>query len=103
MKPNIFCQKIQSLHRGELPCREPNFVKDRPHASPYHTQGQGPNQPRQVCTRRNNKGPNRNFRSGPLAQDACYRLCKISRASLAVSDGVLPTFTPAASRASFLA
>lgn len=32
-----------------------------------------------------------------------YRLCRISRASAAVSDGVLPTLTPAASRASFLA
>ena len=32
-----------------------------------------------------------------------YRLCRICRASAAVSDGVLPTFTPAASSASFLA
>src|SRR5262245_45029974 len=30
-----------------------------------------------------------------------YRLFRISRARAAVSDGVLPTFTPAASRASF--
>ena len=35
----------------------------------------------------------------------CYlpRFCMISRMSAAVSDGVLPTLTPAASRASFLA
>ena len=32
-----------------------------------------------------------------------YRFCRISRISRAVSDGVLPTLTPAASRASFLA
>src|SRR5919206_4429749 len=32
-----------------------------------------------------------------------YKLFRISRAIVAVSDGVLPTRTPAASRASFLA
>ena len=33
----------------------------------------------------------------------CYLLAKISRIRLAASEGVLPTFTPAASRASFFA
>ncbi|GAB4962384.1 hypothetical protein MAHJHV54_49040 [Mycobacterium avium subsp. hominissuis] len=31
----------------------------------------------------------------PLSTAGRYRLCRISRASAAVSDGVLPTLTPA--------
>ena len=42
-------------------------------------------------------------RIGATSAATRYRLFRISRASAAVSDGVLPTFTPAASRASFLA
>ena len=38
-----------------------------------------------------------------VARSTDYRVARISRMSLAASDGVLPTFTPAASRASFLA
>ena len=40
---------------------------------------------------------------GPSSEPAAQSDCMISRMSWAVSDGVLPTFTPAASRASFLA
>src|ERR1700746_2318900 len=44
-----------------------------------------------------------NDRRVPINSHVAYRLCRICRASSAVSDGGLPTFTPAASRASFLA
>ena len=40
---------------------------------------------------------------GPVSADGAQRAWRISRISWAVSDGVLPTFTPTASRASFFA
>ena len=47
--------------------------------------------------------PNADQDRGARADHARHMLCRISRANAAVADGVLPTFTPAASRASFLA
>ena len=85
---------------GKSPIREPSARQsDRRRAAEQHRPRRCRHHPGKAA------GPDRaEAQPGPGAPNQNpYRACMISRISCAVADGVLPTFTPTASRASCLA